>query len=301
MKIAVLSDTRLPTSPDYSGHGLGQMVSAVAAGLIAKGHDVTLFAGPESTLAGGTLKIETDERNFMRHDLTTFAVIMDNTHGKVTRSIKGLPVIQVSHDREMRPTINAVFPTKAHALYHGFNHTNSRVVYNGVEVQDVEPNTTGYFAYLSTFHTAKGPRGAVQAAHLAGVKLVMAGPTPVAPPPGCNYIGPLSGADKFKFLAGASALLFPSAIEAGPVTVLEAQSVGCPVIVSRFGGASENMCDGLTGFAISDTEGMAEKISQAGTIQRDACKQWIRENRSRQQMVDAYEALLVQVAAGEQW
>jgi len=277
------------------------MVYAVAAGLAQKGHDVTLFAATDSKFEYGKLITERDEREFLKHDLSCFDVISDNTHGKVTRSIKGLPAIQVSHDREMRPTANAVFPTKAHALYHGFNHDNSRVVYNGVDVQDVEPNTTGYFAYLSTFHTAKGPRGAVQAAYLAGVKLVMAGPTPVAPPPGCNYIGPLSGADKFKFLAGASALLLPSAIEAGPLSVLEAQSVGCPVIVSRFGGASENMCDGLTGYAINDTEAMAEKIGTIDVIQRDACKQWIRENRSRQQMVDAYEALLIQVAAGEQW
>ena len=182
-----------------------------------------------------TLKIETDERSFARHDLTGFEVVMDNTHGKITRHIKGLPVIQVSHDREARPSAQAVFPTQAHALYHGFNRTNARIVYNGVDVQDVQADSNGYFAYLSTFHTAKGARGAMQAAELAGVKLVMAGGSPPAPPPGSNYIGPLAGEDKLKFLAGATALLFPSAIEAGPVTVLEAESVGCPVIVSRFG------------------------------------------------------------------
>ena len=301
MKVCILSDARLPTAPDYPGHGLGAMVSAVARGLAAKGHEVTLFAGAGSTFAEGTLKIETDERSFARHDLTGFEVVMDNTHGKITRHIKGLPVIQVSHDREARPSAQAVFPTQAHALYHGFNRTNARIVYNGVDVQDVQADSNGYFAYLSTFHTAKGARGAMQAAELAGVKLVMAGGSPPAPPPGSNYIGPLAGEYKLKFLAGATALLFPSAIEAGPVTVLEAESVGCPVIVSRFGGASENMCDGLTGFTVSDTSDMVDKIAAIGSIKRENCKRWIAENRSRQQMIDRYESLLQAVAAGERW
>ncbi len=34
MKIAVLSDTRLPTSANYAGHGLGKQVLAAANGLV---------------------------------------------------------------------------------------------------------------------------------------------------------------------------------------------------------------------------------------------------------------------------
>lgn len=300
MKIAILSDARLPTSPDTAGHGLGQIAHAVATGLRAKGHDVTLFAGQGSTF-DGALVIEKDERDFLKHNLMVFQAIMDNSHQKITRTIKGLPALQVSHDREFKPTANAVFPSQAHALWHGFTRANARIVYNGVDVQDVEPNESGYYAYLSTFFPAKGANGALQAANLAGVKLIMAGNTPPAPPPGSNYIGPLSGADKFKFLAGAKALLFPSSIEAAPVTVLEAQAVGCPVIVSRFGGASENMQDGLTGFVVSDTDGMAAKIPQTETIDRKACQQWIRDNRSKQQMIDGYETLLQEIAAGGRW
>lgn len=301
MRVCILSDARLPTSPDYPGHGLGAIVLVVARGLAAKGHAVTLFAGVGSKFDAGILKIESDERNFARHDLTAFDAVIDNTHSKITRAIKGLPVIQVSHDREAVPTAQAVFPTEAHALYHGFSRRNSRIVYNGVEVQDVEATSNGYFAYLSTFHSAKGARGAMQAAELAGVKLVMAGTTPPAPPPGSNYIGPLSGEDKFKFLAGATALLFPSAIEAGPLVVLESLSVGTPVIASRFGGSGENMCDGLTGFLVSDTPGMVDKIAEIGKIKRQDCKDWVRDNRSQKQMIDAYEQLLIQVASGERW
>jgi glycosyltransferase involved in cell wall biosynthesis len=142
---------------------------------------------------------------------------------------------------------------------------------------------------------------AMEAARLAGVKLVMAGRTPPAPPPGSHYVGPLWGQDKLNFLAGAKALLFPSAIEAGPVTPLEAQSVGCPVIVSAFGGSKENMQDGLTGHACRDTLGMAEAIAAIDKIDRAECVKWVDEYRSAWKMVDNYEVLLGEVAKGARW
>lgn len=302
MKLAIISDTRLPTAEDYAGHGLGQVVITVANGLADNGHDVTLFAGVGSMFDKGRLLTAPDEREFLKHDLTAYDAVMDNTHGKITRVIKGLPVIQVSHDRESSPNMQAVFPTITHARYHGFNSTTSRVVYNGVKSREVARKASGdYFAYVSTFYPAKGANSAMQAAWLANVKLVMAGNTPPAPPPGSDYIGPLSGDDKFNFLANAKALLFPSAIEAAPLTVLEAQSVGCPVIVSVYGGAHENMQHEKTGYVVTDTEEMAARIADIDKIDRAGCAEWVKENRSAERMITDYEDLLKRVASGERW
>lgn len=302
MKIAILSDARLPTATDYAGHGLGQVAITVANGLADCGQEVTLFAGVGSSFSKGKLITAADERDFLKHDLTAYSAVMDNTHGKVTRVIKGLPVIQVSHDRESSPNMQAVFPTITHARWHGFTKEQCRIVYNGVNVQEQTKKPRGeYFAYVSTFYPAKGAYSAMQAAQLAGVRLVMAGNTPPAPPPGADYIGPLAGDDKFSFLAGAKALLFPSAIEAAPLTVLEAQSVGCPVIVSCYGGAHENMQHELTGYAVGDTEEMAARIADIAKIERDACIEWVKENRSSQAMIAVYDDLLQRVAGGERW
>ena len=79
MKIAVLSDTRLPTSANYAGHGLGKQVLAAANGLANKGHSVTLFAGAGSQFAHGPLVIEADEKAFSPF-LNTFDVVLDSTH-----------------------------------------------------------------------------------------------------------------------------------------------------------------------------------------------------------------------------
>lgn len=303
MKIACLSDSRLPTNPAYPSHGLGQIVHAVATGLAERGHTVTLFAAPGSVFAAGRLITATDEKAFLQQDLTQYESIIDNTHEHLTGALL-LPAIQVSHDREHRPTRNAVFPSEAHAHFWGFNRTNSRLVRNGVkciDTVDFGERRGGYVAYLGTFYANKQPVAAVQAAQLTGVKLLMAGPTPPAPPPGAVYIGPLSGRDKFEFLYHADALLFPATVEAAPVTVLEAQSVGTPVIVSDFGGASENMAHGKTGFIACTVDEMAAAILRARGIDRAECVEWVRANRSEAQMVDGYEGLLEAVKAGATW
>lgn len=300
MKLLIVSDARMATDPNVPGHGLGQMVYTVAKGLADCGHTVTLLAFAGSKFDAGKLVMATDEREFLQHDMTQYDAVMDNSHAHVTSAIKGLPAIQVSHDRESQPTTNAVYPSNFHRAFHG---GRGKVVHNGVHVP-VQPEkraSTPYFAYLSTFYPPKGALLAYEAARLAGVRIVFAGTTPPAPPPGAEYLGPLWGVDKMNFLAGATALVFPPANEAGPMTVLEAQAVGCPVIVSAYGGAHENMDDGVTGYTAKDTLGFVEAIKNIGAIDRAACIQWVRENRSAEKMIDGYEKLLAEVSAGETW
>jgi glycosyltransferase involved in cell wall biosynthesis len=303
VKIAVLSDTRLPTARTYAGHGLGKVMIALAEGLRDCGHSVTLYAHPDSVF-DGQLVTRTDEREFADMVFSQYDAIIDGGHFHLlAQKQPQLPVINLSHDRENPPGRNAVFPSKAHRDWHGYNERNGRVIYNGVDVPAKIDATPGkpYFAYLSMMHQPKAPLMAFEAARLAGVRLVLAGPTPPAPPPGCEYVGPLMGDDKLKFLAGATALLFPAATEAGPLTPLEAQSVGCPVIVSAYGAASENMADGVTGYVVRDTLEMADAISKIDAIQRADCVKWVRDNRSTEQMIDAYDKLLAGVSVGIRW
>lgn len=303
MKIACLSDTRLPTHPAFPGHGLGQMVYMVASGLAARGHEVTLFAGLGSAFEAGDLITAQDERAF---DPSGFDVVLDSTHGKIMQRQTGQAVVSWSHDRESPAGRCAVYPSEAHKRWHRHNlgaAASGRVIHNGVIIPD-EPVGAGdgdYYAYLSMFHAPKGPIMAQEAARLAGVKVVFAGPTPPAPPPGARYIGPLIDEDKRAFLGRAKALLFPASTEAGPVTILEAQAMGCPVLVSAYGAAKENMADGLTGWVCEDTLDMANHIASLGNMDRAAIRQWVADNRSATQMVWQFERALYDAAAGEVW
>ena len=51
MKIAITADPELPVPPRHYG-GIERIVDMLARGLVARGHDVTLFAHPESQSAG---------------------------------------------------------------------------------------------------------------------------------------------------------------------------------------------------------------------------------------------------------
>ena len=86
-----------------------------------------------------------------------------------------------------------------------------------------------------------------------------------------------------------------------PVTVLEAQSVGTPVLVSSLGGSSENMVEGETGYVCSDIEEFAEALGKVDALNRSGCIEWIRANRNEATMIEEYEKLLEAVANGEHW
>lgn len=307
MKIHILSDARLETSAKAPYHGLGKIVLSVANGLAERGHDITLYAAPGSEFERGKLITDSDERRFIPRG--EFDAIIDNTHQHTLQyhpAFKSAPLMNVSHDREGAPGRNAVFPSQSHHKWWMYRENNAKVIYNGVEVPEALETRAnpGYFAFLSLFHAPKAPLMAAEVARLAKVKLVMAGPTPPrspAPPPHAKYIGPLSGDDKDYFLANARALLFLASTEAGPVTPLEAQALGCPVIVLDHGASKENMCDGVTGFVVRDTLEAVEAVAKIDTIDRAACRQWVRENRSIERMVSEYERAVMDLTKGEGW
>ncbi len=51
MRIALTADPELPVPPRHYG-GIERIVDMLARGLVARGHEVTLFAHPESASAG---------------------------------------------------------------------------------------------------------------------------------------------------------------------------------------------------------------------------------------------------------
>jgi glycosyltransferase involved in cell wall biosynthesis len=309
VKIAVLSDTRLPTRWDYPGHGLGKTVLTVAEGLalLATGlrHQVTLFAGPGSQFDGGVI-IADDERDYLGLlEGSSFDVVLDSTHRHDLQKHLQMPVVNWSQDREAPPGKCAVFSSKAHRDWH--KSTTGRVIYNGVKLPDLPEigDVEDYFLYVSMFHAPKGPVMAWNAARLAGVRLLMAGPSHPAPPAGVEYVGPVSGSVKMLLMAKAKALIFPASTEAGPVTPLEAQAVGTPVICVGYGAAPENVHSGWTA---SDTLEMARCIRQvvemddtAYRFLRCMTKTWVKNERSVAGMVGRFEGALLDAAAGKVW
>jgi len=65
--------------------------------------------------------------------------------------------------------------------------------------------------------------------------------------PSVEFLGEVTDKQKFKLLAGAKALIFPSEYEDFGILPVEAMAVGTPVIALRSGGVVETVIDGKTG------------------------------------------------------
>lgn len=296
MKIAVLSDTRLPTSAEFPGHGLGKMNLAAANGLAERGHEVTLYAGPGSAHNSLALVIADDERAFKPDG---FDAILDGTHGHtLQKTMQDAKIVNWSHDREAHPGRCAIYPSRAHAAY--FEAKQPRIVLHGIVVTDIpEVEVPGeYVAYMSDFVAHKGPIMAWNAARLAGVPLMMAGRGGMKLP-GAEYLGALAGEEKRKFLAKAKCLIFPASIEAAGITLLEAQAMGCPVIVSTHGAAKEYAAPACG--RVENTDEMARAIELVSSVERATCRQFVIEKFSANQMIDGLEMALKDAADGKVW
>jgi glycosyltransferase involved in cell wall biosynthesis len=79
-----------------------------------------------------------------------------------------------------------------------------------------------------------------------------------------EFVGPKIGEEKWAWLRAAQVFVLPSHAEALPISILEAMSVGCPVIATSVGAVPTVITDGDSGLLVAphDVDGLA------GALQR---------------------------------
>jgi len=133
---------------------------------------------------------------------------------------------------------------------------DSLVCYPPVDTEFFTPEKTtrdDYYLYAGRLVDYKRPVEAVEASHLIGRRLIVAGNGPelqrlrkLAVPSLVEFRTDVSRVEMRSLLRRARALLYPG-IEDFGIIMVEAQAVGTPVIARRGGGASEIVRDGTTG------------------------------------------------------
>lgn len=141
--------------------------------------------------------------------------------------------------------------------------------------------------FLGRICPEKGPDIAVAAAKLADVPLLVAGGVFDYPEHRAyfeqelrprldsrrKFIGPVGFARKRRLLTAARCVLIPSlATETSSLVAREAAACGTPVISFATGALPDTVEDGITGFLVKDTEGMARAIGRTGEIDRGTCR-----------------------------
>ena len=171
----------------------------------------------------------------------------------------------------------------ARAFYKG----KTKTIHNFINKKDFSGSaeeTKPYIIFVGRLSKEKGIENLAAAARLLPqytFKIAGNGPDEelLNNVPGIERLGFLTGNELTKAMAEAKVLILPSVCyENCPLTILEAHSLGVPVITMNSGGMAELVKNGVTGTLIDEPtpEGIAEKIK--ATLQNEEYYNTLKEN-----------------------
>ncbi|CAM3086035.1 glycosyltransferase [Mycobacterium intermedium] len=228
----------------------------------------------------------------------------------------GLPVVATVHGpvdddlypyyRELGPDVGLVaISDRQRELAPDLNWVGR--VHNALRINDwpYQPDKGDYALFLGRFAPYKGAHLAVQAAHEAGIPLVLAGKC--SEPAEKEYFeecvrplltdtdhlfGEADAVSKRKLLAEARCLLFPVQWEEPfGIVMIEAMACGTPVVALRGGAVPEVVVDGVTGFVRDDPADLPAAIEQASTVDPQACRHHVATNFDVVRLGSGYERI----------
>src|SRR6266702_5396357 len=174
------------------------------------------------------------------------------------------------------------------------------VVPHGVDLSQFtfQPQPEDYVCYLGRFTSGKGPRQAIAAARLLGLRLRMAGPEnayfreqvkPLIDGKSVEYAGYARGPARDKLLGGARALLYPIQYpEAFGLVLVEAMLCGTPVAAMGLGAAPEIIDQGISGFVAKSPEEFPLAVVDAIALDRARVHQQAERRFSAERMARDY-------------
>jgi glycosyltransferase involved in cell wall biosynthesis len=181
------------------------------------------------------------------------------------------------------------------------------LAYNALKIEtwEMQPQKEDYALFLGRHHPENAPHLALDAAHAAGVPLVLAGKcneplekryfdAEVRPRLGVNDTlhGVAGQTEKRKLLGGARCLVFPIQWEEPfGMVMIEAMASGTPVVALRKGAVPEVVDDGVTGIICDDVAELPEAIRRASDLDPAACRRRVEEMFTVDRLIDSYEAV----------
>lgn len=205
MRIAMLAPIGLPVPPVGYG-GTERVVSLLTEGLVARGHEVTLFASGDSETRGelrarfarhleldGPIDKVAYQRYEAEHVAWAFAqagefdLVHDHTKalGTLYSRFSRVPVVTTIHN-DFTPERRAVYGAYRDHAYVAISRSHAArmpelafagVVYNGIDLAETQyrEQKDGYLLFLGRLDPAKGAATAMQVALALDMPLVMAG------------------------------------------------------------------------------------------------------------------------------
>jgi glycosyltransferase involved in cell wall biosynthesis len=313
-----------------------QVASTLTEGLVARGHDVTLFATADSTTSA---RLQAEAPAGYEEDPDVDAKVSEALHiAAVFERADEFDVI--SNQFDFLPlAFSRLVRTPVVTTVHGFSSERivpvyrayddivhyvsisdsdrhpslhyAATIHHGIELEyfSVGSGDGGYLLFLGRIHPDKGTATAIDVAARAGVPLVIAGVVQdedyfadeVAPRidgTSVTFVGPVGPAERDRLLGGAVALLHLIDFdEPFGLSVVESLATGTPVIANARGSMPELLDDGVTGFLVQGSDDAVAAVGRLDRLDRAVCRRTAETRFSAERMVADYEALFARVAA----
>ncbi|MEU6830096.1 glycosyltransferase family 4 protein [Nocardia beijingensis] len=189
-------------------------------------------------------------------------------------------------------------------------------VHNALHVDDwpFRVEKDDYALFLGRFNECKAPHLALEAAHAAGIPLVLAGKCSERPEQAYfeakvrplltendHVFGLADAAAKRKLLANARCLLFPIRWEEPfGMVMIESMVCGTPVVALRGGAVSEVIVDGVTGRICEDPAELPSAIEEVGSMDPYACRAHVQAKFGSDTLGFGYEQVYRRVLRSKQ-
>lgn len=325
-RVAILAPVAWRTPPRQ--YGAWETVAGnITEGLVARGWDVTLFATADSITTARLcavvdagyeenpdidpkvaeyLHISAAFERAAEFDLIhSHYDFMALSYTKLVRT----PVLTTIHGFSS-PKIMPVYRKYREGYFVSISDSDRApelnylaTVYNGIDLSlyPLQPTGGDDLIFLGRIHPDKGVHLAIEVARLTGLRLLIAGiiqdrkyfreqVEPHLDERQIHYLGPVDVQGKNELFARARALLHLNTIpERFGLVLVEANAAGVPVIAMDLGSCREVIEQGRTGFLVKDVNQAVSALKGIAGIERQACRERVRQRFSIETMVAAYE------------
>ena len=303
------------------------VVSNLTEGLVARGHDVTLFATSDS-LTSGTLSAvclrgyEEDDSiipkvweclhisNVFEH-ASNFDLIHNN-FDFLPLSYSDLiitPLLTTIHGFSSPGILPVYKKYNGKTFYVSISDADRspdldyiQTIHHGINIKQFDFNAKpdDYLLFFGRIHPDKGAHTAIEIARRCKKKLLLAGiiqdqeyyqkkVEPHLDKENVIYLGSLGATERNNLLGNALALLHPIYFnEPFGLSVIESMACGTPVIAFNKGSMPELIEHGKNGFLIDTVTEAVEAVSKLKDIERLYCRQHIETHFTTNNMVEKY-------------
>jgi glycosyltransferase involved in cell wall biosynthesis len=273
MRVTLAHHARLPVR-GYGG--TERVVVALARGLAALGHEVSLIA-PQGTRVPEVRVVPVEPARFRdpQFDLTScLPPGSEILHAffplRTPPSLPWVWTLEGTTPSGVTRPPNTIYVSGDHAARHG----SRSFVYNGLDPAELEfrRDKSDYDLFLGRLHSSKGWQWAVDGAKLAQRRLVVAGGWRPSLSRWIRFTGEVGGKEKAELLAGARLLWMPAQWnEPFGLTLIEALWSGTPVLATRRGALPEVLGPDVAEFG--DTlEELVARLPAAERKDPDCCR-----------------------------